>query len=183
LYFSRKTDHLEIYLSPTAGDGWRLKSDIAGATIGPLETELFKKLRISPHQGLRIPLSAMEVDGSALPFAGSVSEDASLMNRPPLPGARTSRIRILQSEYTEHKLTLTAEGLAGSDGLLSVFRRGHFLPKVQTDPASDPAVDRQYANLSYRGCEADPYACKWMPLLLHFPPGEGWKTITVTLTW
>jgi hypothetical protein len=20
-------------------------------------------------------------------------------------------------------------------------------------------------------------------LLLHFPPGEGWKTITVTLTW
>jgi hypothetical protein len=78
---------------------------------------------------------------------------------------------------------LTAEGLADSDGVVSIIRRGHFLPKVQTDPPSDPAADRQFANLSYRGCDADPYACKWMPLLFHFPPGEGWKTITVTLTW
>ena len=78
---------------------------------------------------------------------------------------------------------LNIEGLAGSDGILRLIRYGHFIPKVQTDPPSDPAADRQFANVSYRDCDADLYACKWMPLVLHFPPGEGWQTITVTLTW
>jgi glycogen debranching enzyme len=183
LYFSKKNGQLEIYLSPTQGDEWHLRSDTAGSTPGPLDVDLFKELRIPPHTGLRIPLPALEIDGSAWPFGNGATEAASLMDRPPLPGSQPSNLRILHSGYSEHRLSLTAEGLAGSDGLLSVIRRGHFLPKVETEPKSEPAAERQYANHTYRGCDADPYDCKWMPLILHFPPGEGWKTITITLTW
>ncbi|HVC47069.1 MAG TPA: hypothetical protein VND90_07455 [Terracidiphilus sp.] len=185
LYFTRKDDRLEIYLGNTANEDWQLRSDLAGTTFGPIgDISLDKKLKTSPEEGLRIPLPALEVDGSAWPFTRNAIDDPSLlMNRPPLPGARTSEFRILSADYSNHKLVLVAQGEAGSTGMLSVIRHGHFIPKLQTDPPSDPAADKQYANLSYRGCDADPYACKWMPLLLNFPPGTGWKTLTVTLTW
>ncbi len=185
LYFSRKDDHLEIYFGNTANDDWKLHSDIAGATFGPIgETQLNRKLKITSQQGLRIPLPALEVDGSAWPFAKNAIDDPSLlMNRAPLPGARTSRFRVLSANYSDHRLVLTAEGEAGTTGMLSVTRHGHFIPRIQTNPPSDPAAEKQFANISYRGCDADPYACKWMPLLLNFPPGTGWKTVTVTLTW
>lgn len=182
LDFTRRGDQLEVELNGSAED-WKLKSDLPGATMGPLNVELSKKLRIAPQEGLRIPLPALEVDGSAEPFRTDIFKEGSLMNQPPLPGARTMRPRILSSETTDHKLTLVAEGMAGSDGIVTVYRHGHFVPKVESDPPSDPAVDHQVANLSYQGCDADPYACKWMPLVIHFPAGEGWKTVTVTLSW
>jgi hypothetical protein len=62
--------------------------------------------------------------------------------------------------------------------MVSLISHGHLLPKAQTDPSSAPA-----ASISFRGCDANPYACTSLPLIIHFPRGEGWKTITVTLTW
>jgi hypothetical protein len=73
---------------------------------------------------------------------------------------------------------LTAEGLAGSTGIVTLFRHGRFVPKVQTESAAAPE-----ASISFRSCDADPYACTSLPLILNFPTGEGWQTITVTLTW
>ncbi|MFZ0747696.1 MAG: hypothetical protein WAM85_25050 [Terracidiphilus sp.] len=183
LYFKKTSDRLEIYMSPTDGDEWHLRSDLPGVTFGPLDTELFKKLRIPPHQGLRIPFPALEVDNvdERMNLIGPVS--VLTPNRRPLPGAGTSRLRVLRSEYRDNKLMLTIEGLAGSDGILRLIRHGHFIPKVETDPPSGPSVEKQFASISYRDCDTDFYACKWMPLVLHFPEGEGWKTITVTLTW
>ncbi len=184
LYFKRTTDHIEVYLSPADGDGWHLRSDLPGATFGPLDAgPLPKNLRLPPQRGMRIPLPAVEIDEAPWPFSDVATEDASQMNKPPLPGARTAKLHILHEQFTAHQVTLTAEGLAGSDGILSVMRRGHLLPEVHTDPPSDPAAAKPLASLSYQGCDADPYACKWIPLTLHFPDGEGWKTITVRLTW
>jgi glycogen debranching enzyme len=183
LYFTKRPEQLEIYLSPTGGDEWHLRSDLPGATYGPLNRELFKALRIPPQEGLRIPLPTLELDNvdQQMNLIGPVSDRTP--SRPTLPGARTSKFRILRSEYGDRKLTLAVEGLAGSDGIFRLIRHGHFLPKVETDPPSNPAANKQFANLSYRDCDADFYACKWMPLLFHFPEGEGWQTITVTLTW
>lgn len=183
LSFTRRDDELEVELNGSGVEDWKLKSDLPGATMGPLNVELSRKLRIAPQEGLRIPLPALEVDGSAEPLPTNTVEDGVLLNRPPLPGASAERPRIVHEETTNHKLTLTAEGLAGSDGIVTVYRHGHFVPKVGTDPPSDPAADRQVANLSYRDCDSDFYACKWMPLVIHFPAGEGWKTVTVTMTW
>jgi glycogen debranching enzyme len=179
LYFSRIGDRLEVHLTPTNGDEWHLRSDLPGATFGALESQRVsgepKKLA---EQGIRIPLPALEVDESAgrLNVIGSVDEVQPL--QPPLPGARTSKFRFLHSEYGDHKLVLTAEGVAGSAGIVTLFRHGHFVPQVQTGTATAPE-----ASISFRSCDADPYACPSLPLILNFPEGEGWKTITVTLTW
>jgi hypothetical protein len=183
LYFSRKPDHLEVYLSHTAGDGWHLRSDTPGSTIGPLDTGLSKKNRIPPHEGLRIPLPAIEVDVSAGSYADGLIGSVSLINKPPLPGANTTRFRFLHAEYGDRKLVLSAEGRAGTHGMVALTRHGHIDPKVQTSPVEPSGAPQEYAVISHRDCDADFYACKSLPLLLHFPEGEGWKTITVTLTW
>jgi hypothetical protein len=183
LYFNRNGNLLEVYTSPTQGDAWRLRSDLPGATLGPLDTATAKQLRIAPQEGLRISLPAIEVDESAGKYADAAIETLSMMNKPPLPGARTSRFRFLQAEYGDRKLVLTAQGVAGSDGLVTLLRHGHIDPRVETTPAAPTGATQAYATISHRGCDADFYACKSLPLILHFPEGEGWKTITVTLTW
>jgi hypothetical protein len=184
LYFTRNGDHLEVHLSPTKDDDWHLRSDLSGVTFGALESSrLPGKLKKIVQEGLRVPLPALEVDEST----GRLNVIDSVMALqplpPPLPGARTSKFRILHSEYGVHKLVLTVEGLSGSSGIVALVRHGHFVPKVQTEPVAASDSQIQYANISFRGCDADPYACASLPLTLNFPPGEGWKTITVSLTW
>lgn len=183
LSFARNNDQLEIYLSQTNAGAWHLRSDLPGATAGPLDKKDAKKVHIAARTGLRVPLPAIEVDETAGPYAASATESVSLLNKPPLPGARTSRFRILSSNYSQHNLVIAAEGPAGSEGLVTLIRHGRIDPKVSTSPAASAAEERQYATISHRECDADPYACKALLLTFDFPPGEGWKTITVTLTW
>jgi glycogen debranching enzyme len=179
LYLTRKNGHLEIYMNPTAGDAWKLRSDMTGATFGALEnSRLPGKSSNVVLKGLRIPLPALEVDSSLGHLHPSESVEAISPDRPPLPGARTSKFRFLNTEYKEHQLVLTVEGLAGTSGIVRLFRHGHFIPKAQTGPAEAPD-----ASISFSECDANPYACTSLPLIFTFPPGEGWKTITVTLTW
>jgi glycogen debranching enzyme len=179
LYFTQKGGAVEVYLSPTPGDGWQLRSDMPGATFGPLESSrLPKKLKIPPHQGMRIPLPALDVDLSLDGLDSIENVEAQTPGLAPLTGARTSRFRFIHTDYGDRKLVLTAEGRAGSTGLVRLVRRGHFAPKAVTEPSTAPD-----ASISYRGCDGDIYACTSMPLILHFPAGGGWKTITVTLSW
>ena len=184
LYFTKKDGTLDVFLNSSDGDEWHLRSDEPDASFGALESSrLPGKLKKIVQEGLRIPLPALEVDESAGPYAGTAIASVSLLNKPPLPGTRANRFRILRSEHADHKLTLTAEGPAGSTALVTLIRHGHFVPRVLSDPgpANDP--ENIHTSLSYRDCDADPYACKSLPLILQFPTGEGWKTITVTLTW
>ncbi len=178
LYYSKKSGQLEVYLSPTQGQEWRLRSDLPGATFGPIDLAEAKMLRQTPRQGLRIPTPALEVEFSLGGWNPIESVQTVLPIEPPLPGAVTQKFRFLSSQYGERKLVLTAEGVAGSTGMVRLFRHGHFIPKVITEPSTAPD-----ATVSYRACDGDLYACASMPLILNFPPGEGWKTITVTLTW
>jgi len=137
--------------------GWFLRSDVAGTQQGP-------------QVSMRFPLPELEAD-----YARDESSlDAALQPANlPLPGARTAQFRVLRSEYGQHKLVLTVEGLAGSSGTLNLIRRGKFLPKAQSD------AGEQGAKIELQG-SAD---AKVLPLKLNFPAGSGWKTVTVTLTW
>ena len=178
LYFTRKGDHLDVYLSPMQGDTWQLRSDVPGTTSGPLESSRNPgKLNKFSLEGLRIPLPAVEVDLSNKGLHFSEHDQASLPGRLPAPGARTAEFRVVAAEYGDHRLSLTIEGVAGSDGIVSLIRHGRFVPTVQAES------DASSASISYRGCDANPYACESLPLTFSFPPGEGWKTITVTLIW
>jgi len=178
LYFTKKPGQLEVYLSATESDVWKLRSDLSGASLGPLDKSGAKAIRATPQMGLRIPIPELELD-NVDPEMSLIEEVSNKTpNRPAPPGARTTKFRVLHSENQDRKLTITIEGLAGSDGVLRVIRNGHFIPEVKTEPSA-----AQDASVSYRSCDGDRYACKWMPLVFHFPSGEGWQTITVTLTW
>ena len=104
-----------------------------------------------------------------------------LADRAPLPGSRTSRYRIIRSEYADHKLTLFAEGPDGTEGVASLVRHGRFIPKVESFANVPTSSDPTDARISMRELSNDPA----VPALLvfDFPKGEGWKIITVTLTW
>ena len=181
LYFTRKSDHLEVSLGYASTENWHLKSDLPGASFGALDAEKPSQKTKNPvERGLRIPVPALEID----PLLSNLHDvtdavGASLPDRAPLPGSRTSRFRIVHSEYADHKLTLVAEGLAGTEGSVSLVRHGRFTPKIDTGEASATAPTD--AKISMREASEDPA----VPVLLvfDFPQGEGWKTVTVTLTW
>jgi len=193
---ARHGDHLDIFWNAAAeSSGWHLRSDLPGATYGPIDEEKIGGATVD--RGLRVPLPALEVDEeapAALPLLSEVlSEVAAVPDWPPVPGSRSARFRVLYADAADRRLTLTVEGLAGSDGVLGLIRHRRFVPKVQSEPevapgapgsASGPASmpEQPTAELAIGAdTEADPSVP--IPLHLHFPPGEGWKTITVTLTW
>jgi glycogen debranching enzyme len=186
---TRHGDHVDIFWNAAAETrGWHLRSDLPGATYGPIDEQ--KIAGVTVDRGLRIPLPALEVDESAPAAYPLLSEVAAVPDWPPLPGSRSGRFRVLQADSADRKLTLTVEGLAGADGVLTLIRHRRFVPKVQADPevapgaapVPDPGADQPTAELAIGAdTEADPSVP--IPLHLHFPPGEGWKTITVTLTW
>ncbi len=184
LRFERKGGVLEVRLTTSGDERWKLRSDLPGARFGGLKlAEWEKKAKIAADEGLSIPLPALEVDEYANPYAKMAIEAAAWPMKEKLPGARTSRIRVLHEEQGDKALTLTVEGEAGSAGLLTLFRNARIEPKVQFVDGKKRNTEKLEASVSYRDCDADPYACKSLPLILDFPPGEGWKTITVTLTW
>ena len=180
LSFDRKGATLEVSLGANPGDAWHLRSDAAGAAFGPVgDMRVPKKLRAASLKGLLIPLPALEIDPLLVNLTNvTESVRGALPDRPPLPGARTSRFRIVHSEYSDHKLVLTAEGLGGSEGAVSLVRHGHFIPKVQNETSGPDAGE---AKISMRELTDDPATPAL--LVVNFPPGEGWKTMTVALTW
>jgi hypothetical protein len=184
LYFERHDGILDVYLSPTQGDQWKLRTDISNSTYGPLgNSHLSGKLKSIALEGLRILLPELEVDSSTSAYADRVIAETKLMGRQPIPGAQTENLRIIKSEAGNHRLVLIAEGMAGSTGLLTLIRNGHFIPKVQDVQAKSSDSSKSDASISFRDCDANPYGCTSLPLILNFPPGEGWKTMTVTLSW
>ena len=187
---ARHGDHLDIFWNAAAeSSGWHLRSDLPGAAYGPIDEE--KIAGATVDRGLRVPLPALEVDESAPAAYPLLSEAAAVPDWPPLPGSRSARLRVLHAESADRKLTLTVEGLAGSDGILSLIRHRRFVPRVQADPETAPGAapgsasgssDQPTAELAI-GVETEEDPSVPIPLHLHFPSGEGWKTITVTLTW
>jgi hypothetical protein len=80
---------------------------------------------------------------------------------------------VLNQEYGPKDLKLTVEGIAGTDAQF---------PLSLNRPNLKPHAEG--AELSYRK-DASPSGAGTAPPIInvHFPPGEGWKTVTVTLTW
>jgi glycogen debranching enzyme len=82
--------------------------------------------------------------------------------RAPSPGDRTQSMRITSEERSPKQLKLTLEGFAGTSAEVPLILNDSNL-KLHADGAELPAEPKS--------------------MTIHFPPGEGWKTITVTLTW
>ena len=173
LHFNVVGSQLKVDMTTLGGGGWRLRSDIAGA----------KSSEVDGEPGLSIPLPTLDIDEQLSRFSASIPNEKPLPDRPPTPGSRTCRFRVLHSEYGDRRLTLVIEGPAGSQSELGLVRRGPIVPKIEATTGDGSALARGVATLS----AFDVYAFQNPPapsmLVLNFPPGEGWKTITVTLTW
>jgi glycogen debranching enzyme len=181
LVFARRGAILEVGWSAGAeARGWHLRSDVAGATYGAIETG--RVPGAAAPKGLRIPLPAIEVDETLADQAPALREGAAVPGVSPEPGAVTSRFRVLRTEQSKHQLVLAAEGLAGTTGYLALIRHGRFIPKLQADPVAAPGSSEEAAELSVP-LDAEENSTVPVILHLHFPPGDGWKTVTVTLTW
>jgi glycogen debranching enzyme len=169
--FERTSSGWVINLTNVNQSDWRLRSDQAGSRL--------EKVPAGDEPTILIPTPQLEFDPMLTGFATNVSDKTWFLDQPPIPGARTSRFRVLHSEYGDHKLTLTCEGLAGTQVVASLIRHGAFVPKVQPDATSGkaPAIISAKDGWAFQ----DPKA----PLLLimDFPPGTGFQTLTVTLTW
>jgi hypothetical protein len=158
--FARDGANLRIGLSPTpATMGWHLRSDVSGTRTD--KDEQF---------GLRLPLPSIGL--------GTPSHDA------PTPGTRTSAFRVLSESWQADQVTLVVQGLAESTAHIPVFR--HKLVKLglhdDTGLANQVDNDHPLAALvaidtAWRDASI-PFA-----LELHFPPGTGFQTLTVTLSW
>jgi len=116
--------------------------------------------------GLRIPLPPVEA----------------VLPRPelPAPGSRPAQLKILSTKYDKNQLTLSVTGPAGSSSTL-LLAPDQLIRKLKLEQDSEKNGS---ASLNIAGPFHDPLMPKEpMKLDLHFPPGEGWQTLTLTLTW
>jgi hypothetical protein len=168
LDFSRSENAVIVSLTNVNHSDWKLRSN----------ADQVRTLK-GDEPSISIPLPAIEVDQLLTGFRSNVPDHYMSIDHPSLPGAETARFRIVRSDYGQNRLTLTCEGLPGSQETASLIRHGSFMPKIETGGAEAGAK----AIISAKDGWAfkDPKAP--LLLVLNFPPGEGWKTITVTLTW
>ncbi len=112
----------------------------------------------APSRSIRIARPAVEV----VPFFRKASA-----------GDSTGSTRILDESYAEHKLVLTFEGVAGSQFELPLVLSAP-VPKLHAEGAKLETQPHRNENTSKVDFPA---------IGIQFPPGDGWKTLTVTLTW
>jgi hypothetical protein len=88
----------------------------------------------------------------------------------------------LSEDYSDRKLVLIIEGPAGSAGAVDLVRHATIVPHPKWQLAGSSETNVSYGGVAFIDTalhdQKEP-----MLLSFHFPPGEGWKTITVTLTW
>jgi len=161
LYISRGNGVVSVSLSNSNHGNWTLKSELPGAMA---------RRNANGASTLKIPSPPLEIDPD-FSLEPAVRRDKLLDFIPVArPGDRTHGFRVVSEQRTEHKVVLEIEGPGGTVGGFSLVRNGKLVPKANG------------ASLSMSDAAASDAS---VPILLSFkfPAGEGWKTITVTLTW
>jgi glycogen debranching enzyme len=132
----------------------QLKGDSSGITLRGTRASVKPRA----GSGISIPRQAVEVEP---------------VFHAPLPGDRTQATRILNEKDGDRTLTLTVEGRAGTEAQIPffVYSTGITVHAEGAD-LSEPAARR--------GSDATPIP---QNATVHFSPGIGFQTQTVTLTW
>ena len=173
-----------ITVNPHLPAGWE-KARICNLRVGTDTIELLfglgmdgqrtVELQTSGNSGIKLATSTAgaKLIGNKLEIPRPRVEIVPIFE-PPVPGTRTQSARILRESSGDHRWTLTVESVAGSDAILGYYLHDPSLKLNAT--GAELNNDRHYASRP-----GEPVPPKMMTV--HFPPGEGWKTITVTLTW
>lgn len=174
-----KTITVNPYLPPS----WN-KVRVNNLPVGGAKADLFIS-EVGGHQNVQIE-SATDPDiklASSVPGARVISKGVDVpvpfvvvepVIEAPFPGSRTQAARVLNESYGERRLILTVEGQAGTEARFGYKVRDKNA-KLNVNGA-ELNVERRYA--AWVG------ATESLPTMaVHFPEGEGWKTVTVTLSW
>jgi glycogen debranching enzyme len=166
LTFNPGDDALRVIYREEGMRGWTLQTGVPGS-------------RRASHDARELDLPVPPVD-----VEGPVKPDALV----PQPGSPTSLPRVLREERSKNSLTLVVEGKAGSTAMFAVTEKTS-KTKVkltvsdglsnQAQPG-EPGASLESFSISDGGNLVPPFRSM---LEFHFPEGEGWKPITVTLTW
>src|SRR6185437_11946279 len=162
LTFTRTGDSLTVELSPDPKvREWKVRSDSTGSKSGETENGM---------EGVRIPVPPV---GISQHFASS------------LPGDRTSDVRVISENWESNRATFVFEGMAGDQTSFGIFR-SRYLPHLKFESPENKGIDgNDTERLAAYVTQIDDGRDLKFPigLFLHFPPGEGWKTITVIVSW
>ena len=161
LSFNKEGETLTMFLEQSGANGWKVRTDSRIARPDPTRPSAFD-----------FPLSPVRV--------------TSLDDRLPADGARTSFARVVHEAWNSGSVALQVEGRAGTSASFLVSQRDGKTPGLQVSGGLSNHAEsgKPGALLTSLGMgdpvNAPPFASQ---LQINFPPGEGWKTITVTLTW
>jgi len=180
LYFGRKAGNVEVSLDQDSCAGWKLRSDQDGASFGPLWVD--KLWNLPPDHGIRIPEQDLQVDPEFSEEGTAWREKLFTLRSPTLPGEETRQSRVVLERRGQHELVLKVEGAPGTYYMADLIRRRAFVPKFSAQIDGEAGSQTRFAGISMIDT-APQNADEPITLNIHFPPGEGWKTITVTLSW
>ncbi|HWE83327.1 MAG TPA: hypothetical protein VG267_00180 [Terracidiphilus sp.] len=155
LTFNKEPDHWEVFLGGTSVSAWRLRTDNPGTSLN------------WRAPGVRVPIAPVQLDESA---------------EIPQQGSRTLHARILHEVWRANGVTFVFEGVAGSRAvydLVGINRAPHLKVDSPENNGIGP-LDFDHLAEYVVPCKAP---CQATEMLLHFPEGQGWKTLTVSLTW
>ena len=161
--FTREADQMTVELNirgPKVRE-WTVRSDLPGAKSGQTE---------NGFMGVRIPLQPVSLSQNPVP---------------PLPGARTTEVRVVSEKWEPNRATVVFEGKAGDQASFGIVRT-RYLARLKFESPQNKGIDPSNTeHLAEYVTEIDGGRDLGFPmgLFLHFPPGEDWQTITVTLTW
>jgi glycogen debranching enzyme len=161
LSFNKEGETLIMFLKQSGVNSWKVHTDSHNA----------KPDKIRP---------------SALDFSLNPVRITFLDGRLAAAGARTSITRVIHEEWNTRTAVFQVEGLAGTSADFLVSQRDWKTPALQVSGGLSNHAEsgKPGALLTSLGIgdpvNAPPFGSE---LQINFPPGEGWKTITVTLTW
>ena len=164
--FDKKDGKLLVAFTGRKMSDWHLRSDVGGA------------LAVVAESGKRLGVSSISIPLRALQIAAQNPEL-------PAQGSRTLQARVLTEENEQHEFAAIIEGIAGTTANFLLFRSSAINPGLAS-VRSPAAMDDDTRNKTVRLTTTKSETSEPLPPLLmtvHFPPGEGWQTITVTLTW
>jgi glycogen debranching enzyme len=161
ILFRREDGFLRVLLDTGSDRSWKLQSDASGAKV------------ITKSIEAEVDIPYPPVDLAVYPQG------------PPLPGSRTAMFRVLNETYADRKVTIEVEGLAGTYGGIDVTwwtKKSHEPHLTIDSPVSSDPKNPVAEMMTLGDYGANPESIGSI-LSFHFPPGTGFQTITVTLTW
>ena len=156
LAYTREGDGLKVSVETLSGSPVHLQIDTtdraqARSSTAAIRVTALNRAKPSQSDTIRFPLPAVEV---AIPHAL------------PVPGSRTSQLKVLAQTETAHSITLELEAAAGTTSTLQI-RLNH------------PGLKPQAAGASLNSIPANGL----LPLTVTFRAGIGYQQQTVKLTW